>query len=136
MDIIRTRAHLTATTGLVTSLAVCLSAPDRSSAAIMAARASTGAPGITAAMTSTIADTATSDADTMRMASVVATGAAVAKEEISEVGTNAEITRDEISMVEAASTAAEISMAEAASTAADAGKFHRGLNISYGRQNA
>ncbi len=70
------------------------------------------------------------------MASVVATGAAVAKEEISEVGTNAEITRDEISMVEAASTAAEISMAEAASTAADAGKFHRGLNISYGRQNA
>jgi len=90
----------------------------------MAARASTGAPGITAATTSTIADTATSDADTMRMASVVATGAAVAKEEISEVGTNAEITRDEISMV------------EAASTAADAGKFHRGLNISYGRQNA
>jgi len=84
----------------------------------MAAQAFTVGPGFTAAMTSTIADTATSDADTMMMASAVATDAAIAKEETSAVVTNADVTREEIS------TAVETSMAEAASTVADAGKFH------------
>src|SRR5260370_23403221 len=101
MDIIHTRARLTVTTALVISPRVFLSVPDRGSAAIMAARAFTVAPGIfmavpsfTVAMTSMIVDMATSDADTMMMASAVVTNAAVAIEETSGVGTNAEITKE------------------------------------------
>ena len=118
MDIIRTRARLTATTGLVISLEVFLSELAHGSTAIMAAQAFTVDAGFTVAMTSTITDIATSDADTMMMASAAATDAAIAKEETSAVVTNADVTREEIS------TAAETSMAEAASTVADAGKFH------------
>ena len=100
MDIIRTRARLTATTGLVTSPAVFLSAPARGSADFLAAL------GFTLATTSTIANIATSDADAMVMTSALATNAEIAKEETSEGSTNAATTKEETSMVKAASTMA------------------------------
>jgi len=78
----------------------------------MAARASTAALSFTVAANSTTDDMATSDADTMVMASAVVTNAEVAKEETSVVGTNAVVTREETSMV------------EAVPTAVGAGKFH------------
>src|SRR6267378_6767439 len=117
-DMLRTRAPLTATTGLVTSRAVFLSAPVRGSTASTAAQVSMAAPSFTVAATSTIEDMATSDADAIGMASAVVINAAIAKEETSVVGTIAALTKGETS------TAGVASMAEAVPTVAGAGKFH------------
>src|SRR5258706_7201624 len=96
-DMLRTRVPLTATTGLVTSRAVFLSAPVRGSTASTAAQASTAPMSFTVAETSTIEDMATSDADAIVMTSAAATNAAIAKEETSVVGTIAAVTKGEIS---------------------------------------
>src|SRR6267142_2664155 len=122
-DMLRTRAPLTATTGLVTSRAVFLSAPVRGSTASTAAQVSMAGLSFTVAATSTIEDMATSDADAIGMASAAATNAAIAKEETSVVGTIAAVTKGETSVVgtiaavtrEETSTAAVASMAEAVS---------------------
>src|SRR6267378_854831 len=103
-DMLRTRAPLTATTGLVTSRAVFLSAPVRGSTASTAAQVSMAAPSFTVAATSTIEDMATSGADAIVMTSAAATNAAIAMEETS--------------------AAAVASMAEAVPTVAGAGKLH------------
>ena len=129
---LRTRARLTVTTGLVTSRAVFLSAPAHGFGDFMAAQASTAPMSFTAAETSTIEDTATSDADAIVMTSAAATNAAIAKEETSVVGTNAAVAKGEISVVgtnmavtmEETSTVAVAFMAEAVPTVAGAGKFH------------
>src|SRR5882762_341275 len=131
-DTLRTRARLTATTGLVTSRVVFLSAPVRGSAAFMAARASTAALSFTVAETSTIEDMATSDADAIVMVSAVVMNAAIAKEETSVVDTIAAVTKGETSVVgtiaavtrEETSTAGVASMAEAVPTVAGASKLH------------
>src|SRR3981081_3339168 len=115
---LRTRARLTVTTGLVTSRAVFLSAPVRGSTASTAAQVSMAALSFTVAATSTIEDMATSDADAIGVASAVVMKAAMAKEETSVVGTIAAVTMEETS------TAGVASMAEAVPTVAGAGKFH------------
>jgi hypothetical protein len=104
--------------GLVISPAEFLSAPARGSEAFMAARASTVARGFTVAATSMIEGIATSDADTMVMASAAASSEAVAIEENSEAGTSEAATNEENS------TAAAAFMVEAASTVVAADKLH------------
>jgi hypothetical protein len=118
MDTIPTRARLTATTGLVTSQAAFLSAPGRGSMDFMDARASMVALGFMVVAISMTAGIATSDADTMAMASAAATSGAVVIEENFEVGTNATATKEETP------TAAEASMVESASAVAGEGKYN------------
>jgi hypothetical protein len=118
MDIILTRARLTATTGLVISPAEFLSAPAHGSMDFMDTRASTVALGFMVVATSMIAGIAPSDAGTMVMASAVAMHEAVAIEENFEEGSSAAATKEETF------TAAEASMEEAGSAVAGAGKFH------------
>jgi hypothetical protein len=118
MDIILTRARLTATTGLVTSPAEFLLALAHGSMDFMDARASTAARGFTVVAISMVAGIATSDAGTMVMGSAVAMSEAVAIEEDFEAGTSAAAAKAETS------TAAQASMVEAASTVAGEDKFN------------
>jgi hypothetical protein len=118
MDIILTRARLTATTGLVIFPAEFLSAPARGFMAFTDARASMAALGFMVVAISMIADIATSDAGAMVMASAAATTEAAAIEENFEAGTTAAATKEEAFM------AAEASMVQAASTVAAADKLH------------
>src|SRR5882672_6864292 len=120
MDIIRTRARLTATTGRVTSPAVFLSAPARGSTVSTADQASTAALGFTVAATSMIAGTfeaaSAGKAFTVEAASTATTNE-VATQEVA-------FTAAEASMVGAVSMVAEDSTEGAVPTAEDAGKFH------------
>ncbi len=108
MDMLRTRARLTDTTGLVTFPGASLSGLARGSTASTAAQDFTVIPDFMAAQVSgpasLVADLLTSDADPLGVASAVATQAVVTQE--------------------VPSTAEGASMAEAVPTVADADKFH------------